>query len=238
MKILITGGSGGLGKGIVEYLALDKSNVIYFTYRSSIDSANELEGKYGNAHKLHCDFSDPVSVSSFLNEIESLEIDVLINNAATKFIQSHAHKSNVEDLMVSFQANVISTIRITQSVIKKFRSRKQGKIINILSSAVQSTPAIGWSEYIANKNYLLSMSNSWATENIRFNITSNCISPSFMLTDFNTDMDERLIEGMISKHPLKRVLSIDEVTPVVSFMLTASSFLNGQNIVLNAGEVL
>lgn len=238
MNILITGGSGGLGKAVVENLAQDLNNTVFFTYSSSLDQAIELENKYSNTRKLHCDFSDQTSVTLFIQSIETLQLDALVNNAATKFSQAHAHKIDTAELITSFQTNVISTIKITQQVLLKFRKQKSGKIITILSSAILSTPPTGWAEYIANKNYLLAMSRSWAIENIRFNITSNCISPSFMQTDFNSELDERMVEGMVSGHPLKRALSVEEVVPVVSFLLSASPFLNGQNIVLNAGEVL
>jgi 3-oxoacyl-[acyl-carrier protein] reductase len=238
MIFLITGGSNGLGRAIVNDLAQDQAHTIYFTYRSSVNNANELESAYKNVKKVFCDFSDAGSVTALLKEIENVDIDVLINNAATKFTPTHAHKIDPAELTRSFEENVIATVRITQFLIKTFRLKKKGKIINILSSAIGSAPPIGWAAYIANKNYLLSMSNSWATENIRYGITSNCISPSFMRTGFNSETDERVIEDMMAKHPLNKLLTTDDVLPLVHYMIEASSFLNGQHVILDAGSSL
>ena len=93
-------------------------------------------------------------------------------------------------------------------------------------------------KYAAEKNYLLSMNKSWASENINFNITSNAISPSMMQTNLTKNIDERIIEQMITSHPLKRLLDPSEVANVVKFLVEASSFITGQNLVINSGENL
>src|ERR1019366_7084787 len=122
-----------------------------------------------------------------------------------------------------------------QEAIKTFRKKKFGKIINIISSALVNKPPIGWSEYVANKSYLLAMSKAWAAECIKFNITSNSISPSFMLTNLTSDTDERVIEQMKEEHPLKRLLTTDEVAEAVVFFTKSSQQINGTNLVINAG---
>jgi 3-oxoacyl-[acyl-carrier protein] reductase len=238
MKILVTGGTGGLGSAIVELLAGDPGNQVYFSYRSAQDKAAQLMASFGNVEAIRCDFSDPDSLQSFLNTIDGIEINALVNNAAEKFIPVHAHKLTTEMVDSGFQHNVISSVAITNCLIKKFRTAKWGRIITILSSALVSNPATGWAGYIAEKNYLLSMSRSWATENIRFNITSNCISPSFMKTDFTSETDARIVDSMLAAHPLKRFLEPSEVAALVADLLRASPFLNGQHIVMNAGEVM
>lgn len=140
--------------------------------------------------------------------------------------------------MKSFQQNIIPTIRITQAFITQARKRKFGKIINIISSANINRPPIGWSEYVANKAYLLSLSKSWATENIKFNISSNAISPGFMLTSLTADTDERIVEQMTEAHPLKKLLTTKEVAETVEFYTRCSQQINGTNLVINAGNDL
>src|SRR5258706_348476 len=120
--------------------------------------------------------------------------------------------------------------------ISSFKKKKSGRIINILISAVTGAPPIGWSAYTAEKNYLLSLSNSWAQEYSKFNITSNCISPSFMLTALNKDVDERLIDEMKSSSPTGSLLSIDETAAAVAKIASASSDVNGRNFVISPGS--
>jgi 3-oxoacyl-[acyl-carrier protein] reductase len=238
MNILVTGGSKGLGAAIVKKLLTEPGNHIYFTYYQSSLSAREVEKQYPNVTPIYCDFNDDVTVQQLAKNIQELDIDILINTVAISFPKNHFHKVESNVFLESFKINILNTIVITQSAIKYFRKKKDGRIITILSSAILNKPPIGWSEYVANKNYLLSLSNSWATENISYNISSNCISPSFMLTDYNSDVDERVIEGIINSHPLKKLLTVDEVAFTVEFLTKCSKQINGININMNAGSSL
>ena len=107
-----------------------------------------------------------------------------------------------------------------------------------MSSAIVNKPPIGWSVYTANKAYLLSMNKAWATENAKHNITSNAISPAFMDTSLNGDLDERLKENMTIAHPLKQLLKVEEVATAVDFFVGASQQVNGTNLVINAASDL
>ncbi len=238
MNILVTGGSSGLGAEIVKVLSLDNANTLYFTYSKSVEKAEALRASRENIHSLHCDFSDDASVDSFISELQDLPIDILINNAVVGFEKQYFHKTDFSLFLKSFQQNIIPTIRITQAFITQARKRKFGKIINIISSANINRPPIGWSEYVANKAYLLSLSKSWATENIKFNISSNAISPGFMLTSLTADTDERIVEQMTEAHPLKKLLTTKEVADTVAFYTRCSQQINGTNLVINAGNDL
>lgn len=238
MKILITGGSGGLGAATVRKLAVEKDNIIYFTWSGSSESASQLTSEFKNCHAIHCDFTDAASVGQLAESFGSLLPDVLINNASLPFQKTYLHKTDVETLTSSFENNIVPIIRITNAAIAQFRKNKSGKIINILSAAMIGKPPIGWAEYVANKNYILSLSKSWATENIKFNITSNCVSPSFMETKFTSDTDARVLEQMIDSHPLKKLLRPEEVADAIFFLTNCSAHINGINLIINAGVEL
>ena len=237
MNILITGGSSGLGKAIVELLAKDDNNKIFFTYNQHKEDAKHLEAFKENIKAIHCDFTNNESISMFSKTLASLNLEVLVNNAYVgKPQNNHFHKIDSEAFLESFQYNLISTIKITQEAIKIFRKNKFGKIINIITSCVINTPPIGWSMYAANKAYLLELSKSWSKEYNRFNITSNCISPDFMVTNLSKDFDYRIIEQMIDEHPLKKLLTPEEVAEAVLFLVKTSQQINGVNIPINAAQ--
>ena len=238
MYILLTGGAKGLGSAIVRRLAQNTNDQIFFTYASSLTAAQKITTEFPNTTAIHCDFAKVSSINDLVSKLSTLNINVLINNAYSSFQKEHFYKADPERYLKSFELNVLPVIKITQGAIKEFRKVKSGKIINVISSSVLNTPTIGWSDYVANKNYLLSLSKSWATENIRFNITSNCISPGFMRTDFTSDTDERIIEQMIQAHPLKRLLTVEEVAEAISFLAKCTYHINGINLVLNAGETI
>lgn len=234
MNILITGGASGLGKAITLLLAQDSKHIIYFTFKNSFDEASKIEKQFPNTKSIHCDFCDEKSVESLLHFIEQIDLDVLVNNAFTGLKTSYFHKTESEFYLQNFKNNILPIIKLTQSSIIQFRKKKFGKIINILSSYILNKPPLGLSEYVAQKNYLLSLSKSWAVENSKFNITSNCISPSFMLTELTMHTDERVIEEMINIHPLRKLLTPEEVAISVEYLINASQHVNGTNMIINS----
>ena len=237
MNILITGGASGLGESITRILANEKKNIVFFTYSNSSLNAKKIELDFSNAFSIKCDFKNSSEITQLVNKIADLNIDVLINNAyAGDAIKTHFHRIPHEDFCIDFNNNIIPSIRITQSVISLFRKKKAGKIITVLTSFLTNKPPLGASSYVANKAYLESLVKTWANENIRFNITSNSISPSFMQTKLTSDVDERVLEQVISNHPLKKLLTVEEVAETVFFLTKASSQINGVDILINSGS--
>lgn len=225
MKILITGGSSGLGRAIVK--KLKKDNNVFFTFFSS---------KCDDSSSIHLDLENNLSITHLTNWIQNEKPDVIINNAIPGYVKNHSHKITGKDHSIYFNNCISGTVDITNAFIKMSRKRKSGKIINVISSYVVGKHTLGMSQYIAQKNYLLSMSKSWASENISFGISSNSISPSMMKTDFIKDIDKRVIEQVEINNPLKRLISINEVADVVLFMCKITPFYNGENLILNCGE--
>ncbi|MES2377559.1 MAG: SDR family oxidoreductase [Bacteroidota bacterium] len=237
MNILITGGASGLGEAITRRSALAVNNNVYFTYSQSLTNAQQIEADYPNTTAIKCDFKDKNDIAGLVNKIAELDLDILVNNAYTgQFLASHFHKTQLADFVTSFNDNIVPTISITQAAIGVFRKKKFGKIITILSAALVNTPPIGSAVYVANKAYLEELTKIWATENIKFNITSNSISPAFMLTGLTNSIDERLIEQIINDSPSKKLLTTDEVAVGVQYLVNADQQINGVNLVINSGK--
>ena len=126
-------------------------------------------------------------------------------------------------------------IKITQACVKGMRKRKFGKVINIITSYVVDVPPTGFSVYTATKAYIRQLSKSISKELGRFNVTSNCILPDYMQTDFGHVEDFQL-EQMKEAHPLKELLKPQEVAEIVCQLLKASQQLNGVEIPINAAQ--
>ena len=236
MNILITGGTSGIGEAAVKKLAGNNSNTIYFTYSKNLASAENFLRSYSNTKAFKCDFQKESSVRNLIDAIGGWNLDVLINNAYVGSSQGlHFHKQEPVDFLDSFLMNIMPVIQVTQKTLETFRKKKAGKIINILTAALINVPPAGYSIYAANKAYLQQLSKSWSKEYVRFGITSNCISPNFMETHLTQNTDARIIEQMIAEHPLKKLLSPDEVADCVNFLVNAPTQVNGVNIVVNAG---
>lgn len=236
MKILITGGASGLGEAITRKLSQDSQNTVYFTYNSSKKKALEITAQFPNAVAWQCDFNQSESIKDLLIKMKEVNIDVLVNNAIANMTTDHFQKINPTTFADSFISNVLPVLIITQEAIRIFRKKRFGRILTILTSYLVNTPPIGLSEYTSNKAYLHAMSKSWATENIKFNITSNCISPSFMLTELTKGTDDRVLDQLKDNHPLKKLLTPEEVACSVKYLLGATENINGINLIVNSGE--
>lgn len=236
MNIIITGGSSGLGKALVEACAASAEHQVLFTYCRHEDEAQALAGKYANVRAVQVDFTDEASMGLFVQRLADEQVDVLINNAYAGTAQGvHFHKTAPDDFSKAFHDNVMPVIRITQACAQGMRKRKFGKIINIITSYVMDVPPTGFSVYTATKAYIRQLSKSWSKELGRFNITSNCILPDYMQTDFGKVEDFQL-EQMKEAHPLKTLLQPEEVAGIIVSLLGASQQFNGVEIPINAAQ--
>lgn len=237
MNILITGGASGLGAALTSKLAENKNWKILFTFSNSSDKAVKLEKEHSNVAGIKCDFKNENDIKNLIQKIQEFSPDALINNAWTgNFIKNHFHKTPAAELLLEFRENVMPVMEITQACIHEMRKKKNGRILTVLTSALIGNPPIGASVYTANKAYLQQMVKAWASENIKFNISSNSVSPSFMETAMTSQMDERLIEQMRDNHPLKRFLKPEEVAETIEGLLKASVHVTGTDIVINAAQ--
>lgn len=236
MRILVTGGSSGLGKAIVELCASCADNYVYFTYNSKSEEAEKIEQSYDNVEALRLDFTDMASVDAFVEKIPSLSLGALVNNAWVGNPNgTYFHKTATDDFERSYRYNVLPLIKITQACITRFRKQKQGKIVTVLTSCLLNLPPMGYSVYASTKACIEQLCKCWCKENVRFGITSNCVSPEYMQTGF-AHVDERIIGQMEHDHPLKQLLQPQEVAQVVEMLLSSTSQLNGVNIPVNAAQ--
>ncbi|MBB4806618.1 NAD(P)-dependent dehydrogenase (short-subunit alcohol dehydrogenase family) [Chryseobacterium defluvii] len=234
-RVVLTGGSSGIGKEINIYL-LEKGYDVLFTYCHSEASAKEIEARFANAKAFQVDLTSAEQLEAFLAEIETFDPDILINNYYNgTFIDTYFHKTDADKFLNDFKNNVMPALQVTQKCINVFRKKKYGRIINILSSSLNS-PAMGTSAYNSNKAYLLQMSKSWAVENVKFGITCNSISPSFIPTDFHKNMDERMKETILSGYPLKDKLESRDVSNMIDLCINGGKHFNGNHLFLDASH--
>lgn len=240
MNVLITGGTSGLGKATVELLAKDGHHM-WFSYLATeeyVRVAGEMMAMCENVKAIPLNFCEKESIDDFCEQMSGWDIDALVNcTYVGKPQTTYFHKIDPQEFIIAFQNNIIPTVKITQTAIGGMRKKKFGKIINIITEAVIGLPPMGYTLYAANKAYLMELSNIWNKEYTRYNITSNCILPAYMQTNF-AEVDERILEQMVKEHPLKKLLTPEDVAKTVKFFVDAPQYVNGVKMPVNAGTLL
>ena len=238
-NILITGGSRGIGKSIVEVLVKNGANV-GFTFTSSDLAANnickELNSKDAKciAYKSDASKFDQCEklVNSFLDEFET--IDVLINNAGiTK--DNLLMRMSEEDFDKVIEVNLKSVFNMTKACQRIFLKNRRGSIIN-MSSVVGVKGNAGQSNYAASKSGIIGFSKSIAQELGSRNIRCNVIAPGFIKTEMTDNLSESIIEGWTENIPLKRPGKSSDVANLCLFLASdLSSYITGQVINVDGG---
>ena len=224
MNILITGISKGLGKEIG--LALKKSNCynVMGTYNHTIPNKTD----FNELFKIN--FNDKSEIDDFLSIIDNYNIDVLINNFHPGYKLKHSCKINPTDINSSFTNYISPTIEITNHLIKNFKKKKNGIILNILSAYTIIDAPKGLSKYTAEKKYIETFNKYWHLENSQYNIFSIGISPGIMKTSFHNSLDERFKEIMYKNNP---IVDLKKVTDKIEQIISNPRKYSGKNILIN-----
>ena len=181
-KILITGGSSGIGKSTARLL-IEKGAQVVITGRD--EEKLVLVAEEIGAIPLLFDISNLESIESKAQKATDLlggKIDVLINNAGIGVFPKLGDIT-IEDLQTTYSTNVFGLALLTQEVVKSFREQMSGNIINIGSSASLKGFAQG-TVYAGSKFSVRAMSQSWQAELRPFNIRVVQVNPSEVASAF------------------------------------------------------
>ena len=226
-KVLVSGGTKGIGGAIVTKL-LDEGYSVIATTRDKT-KANILEHKNLTVENL--DLSSKDSVSEFQEKLESFKPSILINNAGVTKDNLFLRMSE-NDWTEVIETNLNGTYRLTKIFLKDMIKNKWGRIINIGSvSGLMGNP--GQTNYASSKAALEGFTRSLAKEIGSRNITVNLVSPGFI----NTDMTSGLtIEKLESQIPLGRIGNPLDVASLVAFLASeGAGYITGQTLVVDGG---
>lgn len=236
--VLVTGGSRGIGKSIVQKFAENGYNVI-LNYLKSEEAAYRLSEKYNNVKIFKADISNKKQVQEMIDYATSefKKIDILINNAgisSTGLLQDLSE----EELNRIFSVNVNGTFFCTQSVLPQMIARHEGKIINI-SSVWGLVGASNEVAYSASKAAIIGFTKALAKEVGPSNIRVNCIAPGIVMTDMVSDYTVEEFDDIRSQIPLERIGSTEDISNLAYFLASdEADYITGQIISPNGGWVI
>ncbi|HEY3874640.1 MAG TPA: 3-oxoacyl-[acyl-carrier-protein] reductase [Candidatus Kapabacteria bacterium] len=242
---IVTGGSRGIGRAIVEQLFQQGYSVAAASNDpAGQEMAEELTKKSMTPGKLKVqhaiiDVRDAVVTQAYIDGViaEHGRIDLLVNNAGvTK--DGLLMRMSEADWDFVLDINLKGVFNMTKGVLRTMMSQKSGKIINV-ASVVGITGNAGQANYAASKAGVIGFTKSIAKEVASRNITVNAIAPGFIETDMTAKLNDAQREAMLVNIPLKRAGKPADIANVVGFLASpASDYITGQVIAIDGGMVM
>lgn len=238
---LVTGGSRGIGKAIVQKLAAQGAKVA-FVYRGAKDAALALEAEItaagGVAKAIQADVADPAAAEVVVGGVlaDWGRVDILVNNAGVirdgLFIRMEADAWNTV-----IQTNLNGTFWFCKAVANQMALKQRyGRIINVSSVAAEHVNQ-GQTNYAASKGAVNSFTKALAVELGSRNVTVNAVAPGFIATDMSEAVRSKAGDFIEKKLvPLRRLGQPDDIANVVAFLAgPGAAYITGQVITVDGG---
>ncbi|MDO5618812.1 SDR family oxidoreductase [Kocuria sp.] len=234
---LVTGGSGGIGKAVVQRLAADGFAVAVH-YSSNAAKADaivaEIQSKGGQAIALAGDVADEEAMKAVFDATITAfgGLDVVVNTAGIMLLSPIADL-NLADLDRMHRINIRGTFVVSQLAATTLRPG--GAIIN-MSTTVTRTSFPTYGAYVASKAAVEGMTLILARELRGNDITVNAVAPGPTATPlFLKGKDEATIENLSKAAPLERLGQPEDIAETVAFLAGPARWINGQVIFANGG---
>lgn len=233
---LVTGGSRGIGRAIVEDLARSGATVV-FTYVSNVEKAKELETELATISTVkgfQSDLSDIARINELVATIkdEFGKIDIVVNNAGI-FANQPFEKVTESEFDQLFNTNVKGPFFLTQQLLPLIKN--QGRIINLSSGSTRHHVPLT-SVYAATKAALEQLTRLWSKELAPRSITVNSILPGYTATDWVAYVPEEQKDWMANQAALGRLGLAQDISKAVLFLASdLGAWVTGQNIGVDGG---
>ena len=234
---IVTGGSRGIGRAVVQVLAAAGMDVV-FTYRENSAAAAEVsasgEGLKITAEQL--DVRDAAACTLLAEKVfdRTGRIDLLVNNAGV-IRDNPLGALEPEDVSTVLATNVEGVFNMTRAAVSYMISRRRGKIINI-SSVSGEKGGRGQTNYAASKGAVNAFTRALAVEVAPRGITVNAVAPGVIETEMSRAVREMAGDQVKSRILLRRIGRPEEVAYAVWFLSSCyADYITGQILHVDGG---
>ncbi|HEX7982313.1 MAG TPA: SDR family oxidoreductase [Duganella sp.] len=232
---LVTGGTRGIGRAIVERL-LAAGWRVHATYRHDAAAARALLAGAGPGLSVHqIDGADAEAVAGFVQGLDADDpIGLLVNNAGQSLDQ-FAHQAAPAAVAALFDANVLAAMHYCRALLPAMQRRRGGDIVNI-SSLASVNVRHGNAFYGASKAALERFGAGLALEAIRFGIAVNTVAPGYVETELIANMlTPEKKRALLASIPARRLTAAGEIADAVEFLASRRPLLVGVVLPLGGG---
>ena len=238
--VLVTGGTRGIGRAIVDAASQAGANVA-FTYRASSETADALAAEIGadRALALQADAASAddagASVAAVLEKWGSID-GLVVNAGITR--DGLMIRMDAEAWQDVIDTNLTGAFHVCKAAYRPMMKQRGGSIVTV-SSVVGVTGNAGQANYAASKAGLIGFTKSLARELGGRGVRANVVAPGYVETDMTADLGEQVTGAMEGQIPLKRLGQPQDVAAAVLFLLSdAAAYVTGHVLHVDGGMTM
>lgn len=223
---LITGGSKGIGKKIINDLLIQNHKVINL-------SRKDCDIKHEYLLNINLDINDKNTYNIVTDITKKYKIDNFIHNAGiTDDVFFHKMKHN--QWIDVINTNYLCLYNLLNPIINQMRQNENGNII-LVSSVNARIGSIGQTNYSSSKSALFGFTKSLSLENANKNILINSICPGYIKTEMTDKIKPEILENIKEKIPLKKLGTKEDISTLIKYLLNDNKYMTGSIIDINGG---
>jgi 3-oxoacyl-[acyl-carrier protein] reductase len=238
---IVTGGANGIGRATVERFASEGAKVVIWDIQEA--AGQELEKSLNEkGSTVMFQHVNTVKIDQTEKAVEAIiaafgQIDILINNAGITR-DAMFKKMSSEAWQQVLDVNLTGVFNCTKAVYPHMAERKYGRIVTA-SSVVGLYGNMGQTNYAATKAGVIAMTQVWAKEFGRYNITANAVAPGFIHTEMMETIPQEILQKLKDKTPLGRLGQAEEVAALYTFLASdEAAYISGAVFSIDGGVTL